>query len=165
MLTAAAEALAGTGHDIMSHGVGLNRAARASICTRNIRTDTALDAFYRRLSAPRSRRSPRPLARSQFSSTMPCVTEWTTLTLARPPTRPVIVATLMRTSRSTSRQGYTTQSSAHRVSRYPWCRISLSKGVSRILLSIGEMTPPCGVPRGVANWWPSLRSPPQAFVE
>src|SRR6202022_3164110 len=36
----------------------------------------------------------------------------------------------------------TTQSSAQRVSRYPFCLISLSKGVSRILLNKGEMTPP-----------------------
>ena len=48
----------------------------------------------------------------------------------------------------------TTQSSAHRVSWYPCCLISLSKGVSRILLSSGEMTPPCGVPRGISNRWP-----------
>ena len=33
----------------------------------------------------------------------------------------------------------TTQSSAHRVSWYPWRLISLSKGVSRILLSSGEL--------------------------
>src|ERR1700731_2913008 len=35
----------------------------------------------------------------------------------------------------------TTQSSAHRVSWYPLCLISLSKGVSRILLSSGDSTP------------------------
>ena len=35
----------------------------------------------------------------------------------------------------------TTQSSAHRVSLYPCRLISLSKGVSRILLSSGETTP------------------------
>ena len=38
---------------------------------------------------------------------------------------------------------------------YPCRLISLSKGVRRILLNSGEMTPPCGVPRGVACWRPS----------
>ena len=48
-----------------------------------------------------------------------------------------------------------TQSSAYRVSRYPRRRISLSNGVNKTLLSKGEATPPCGVPRSVGKRRPS----------
>src|ERR1700746_3833136 len=44
-----------------------------------------------------------------------------------------------------------TQSSANLVNRYPLRRISLSNGVRRMLLSKGETTPPCGVPRSVGK--------------
>lgn len=55
------------------------------------RTDTAIGAFYRRLSArTRSKPSPQLLASLPFSSTTPYGTGWTTSTLARPRTRPGI---------------------------------------------------------------------------